>query len=262
MSVVVIVSDEKDHFRAQNTIVSVRTIGQWRGALTWITLGFEPDKEFIMKWNVDVMLRTAYNMSWLWELRQEFPFQNWDGRETKKLIQFSKWRVFDYEFRKYRSLLYLDSGIHISHPISPIFTIEHKGLFVAQDDRFPFDNPNKNFKAQWDEHCMPHKYKELETLCNNICNDWLNTGGYFLNCMWLMDTSLIERDTQSILLGLLKHFPIAKTNEMAIMNIHFFPQWRPLPEKLGDLRVFDWTERFGNITKDYILLKYPHFPKR
>lgn len=261
MSVVVILSDEKDHGRAQETLKSVRTTGKWRGALVWIAIGFDPSPEFVNRWDVQVIKRDAYPMQWLWELRRKFPFQNSDGRESSKLIQFSKWRVFDMEFRRYKSLLYLDSGTYIGHPIAPIFSVDHDGLFVAQDDRYPFDNPNKNFGGQWDNTSMPEKHAELEDYCNKLEPDWLQKGGYFLNCMWLMDTSLIQPDTQQVLLGLLRRFPIAKTNEMAIMNLHFYKVWKPMPEKLGDLRIFDWTERPGRRTEEYMLLKYPHFPK-
>lgn len=261
MRVVVVLSDEKDHARAEETLKSVRMAGKWRGSLVWIVLGFDPPADFISRWNIDVMRRDAYCMQWLWDLRRRHPFQNSDGRESSKLIQFSKWRVFDMEFRRYKSLLYLDAGTYIGHPIEPIFSVDHEGKFVAQDDRYPFDNPDKNFQGQWDISCMPDKFKELEELCESIEPDWLTTGGYFLNCMWLMDTQLIQPDTQQVLLGLSRRFPIAKTNEMAIMNLHFYKNWKPMPEKLGDLRIFDWTERYGRMTQEYMLLKYPHFPK-
>jgi hypothetical protein len=109
---------------------------------------------------------------------------------------------------------------------------------------------------------MPDIFNNLQEYCaKEFGEDVLDKEGYFLNCMWLMDTSLINRNTQKSMIGLLRQFPIAKTNEMAIMNLHFYKYWKPLPEKLGDLIVFDWTERLGNLTKNYMLLKYPHFPK-
>lgn len=262
MSVVVILSDEKDHSRAQETLRSVRTAGKWRGPLVWVALGFDPDPSFVSRWDIQVMKRDAYCMLWLWDMRRKFPFHNSDGRESSKLIQFSKWRIFDMEFRKYKSLLYLDSGTFIGHPIEPIFSVPHEGIFVAQDDRYPFDDPNKNFHGQWDDTSMPEKYHELQDYVDtHLEKGLLDNGGYFLNCMWLMDTSLIQPNTQEILLGLTRRFPIAKTNEMAIMNLHFYKVWKPMPEKLGDLRIFDWTERPGRYTSEYMLLKYPHFPK-
>lgn len=260
MSVVVVCCNEKDYQRAENTLEKIRVEGKWAGDLVWVAIDFDPSEDFVRKWCVRVLKKPAYDMLWLWKLRQERPFQDTDGREREKLIQFSKWRIFSHEFKAYRSLLYIDTGTYIRHPIAPIFTIQHKGKFVAPDDRFPFDDPSKNFQKQWDQTAWPEKFQELQDYCRQE-NISLDTGGYFLNCMWLMDTDLIQPDTQLVLMGLAKRFPISRTNEMAVMNLYFLKHWEPLPEKVGELRVFDWTERGGYKTKDYILLKYPHFPE-
>lgn len=251
MSVVVVFSDERDAHRAQMTLEQVRTKGKWVGELAWVVVGFDPDPSFVQKWGIWVLKRKAFNMMWLWQERRRHPFQNTDGREMSKLIQFSKWRVLDEEFKPFRFLLYMDAGMHVQHPIAPIFSLGKEGHFVAPDDRFPFDDPTKNFRKQW-ETVPPDMEKEYGGL--------LDKGAYFLNCMWLMDTCLIQEETQDMLMGLAKRFPYSRTNEMAIMNLFFLPHWIPLPEKINNLVVFDWTERFGKKTRDYILLKYPHFP--
>jgi len=262
MSVVVVCCNEKDHKRAEFTLEQIRERGKWVGDLVWVAIDFDPSSEFVRIWNIRVLKKPAYDMLWLWKLRQEKPFQDTDGRELNKLIQFSKWRVFSHEFKIYRSLLYIDTGMHINHPIAPIFTVEHQGKFVAPDDRFPFDNPTKNFKKQWDRSCWPEKFEELKDYCRDeVSPDALEKEGYFLNCMWLMDTALIQPNTQQELIGLTKRFPISRTNEMAVMNLYFLKHWQPLPEKVGELRTFDWTERDNYKTDDYIMLKYPHFPK-
>lgn len=262
MSVVVVCCDEKDQHRAKPTLEQVRTFGKWVGVLIWIALDFDPDPEFVCKWNIQVLRKKAYDMLWLWKIRQQYPFQDTDGRECSKLIQFSKWRVFSPEFKIYKSLLYLDTGMHIQHPIEPIFHIEHKNKILAPDDRFPFDDPSKTFKKQWDQYCMPEKWKELEKYCHDhISPNVLEKRGYFLNCVWLMDTTLIHSETQPELMALAKKFPISRTNEMAIMNLYFLQYWQPFPLLLEDGKtIFDWTERHGKKTNDYILLKYPHFP--
>lgn len=262
MSVVVVCCNEKDHKRAGTTLEQVRTNGKWVGDLVWVAIDFDPSPEFVKRWNIRVIKKPAFDMLWLWKLRRERPFHDTDGRELNKLIQFSKWRVFSHEFKIYRSLLYIDTGMHINHPIAPIFTVDHKGKFVAPDDRFPFDDPSKNFRKQWDQKCWPEKFEELENYCRDeLSPDVLEKEGYFLNCMWLMDTALIKPGTQQELMGLTRRFPISRTNEMAIMNLYFLNNWQPLPEQVGDLRIFDWTERDNHKTNDYIMLKYPHFPK-
>lgn len=261
MSVVVVCCNEKDHIRAENTIKQVRKDGKWGGDIVWIAIDFDPSEDFVAKWRIIVVKKPAYDMMWLWKLRVKKPFEGTDGRELNKLIQFSKWRVFSHELKLYKSLLYIDAGMSINHPIAQVFQVDHKGKFVAPDDRFPFDNPSKNFKAQWDSKAWPEKFKELETYCETeLSPETLEKEGYFLNCMWLMDTELIQPDTQQQLMGLAKRFPISRTNEMAVMNLHFLKNWKPLPEKLGDLRIFDWSER-GFDTMEYIMLKYSRYPK-
>lgn len=262
MSVVVVCSNEKDHRRTEKTLEQIRTKGGWMGDLVWVAIDFDPPNDFVNEWRIIVIKKPAYDMMWLWGFRVKHPFKDTDGRELYKLIQFSKWRVFTHELKLYKSLLYIDSGMCINHPITPIFSIDHKEMFVAPDDRFPFDDPAKNFKKQWDQHACPNKFNELVSYCHDCLGpDCLEKGGYFLNCVWLMDTSLIRPETQTELMALAKRFPISRTNEMAIMNLYFLRHWKPLPETLDGLRVFDWTERGDHKTNDYIMLKYPHFPE-
>lgn len=262
MSVVVVCCNEKDYHRAEKTLEDIRVKGKWVGDLVWVAIDFDPSVEFVRRWNIRLIKKPAYDMLWLWKLRRKRPFRDTDGRELYKLIQFSKWRVFAHELKLYKSLLYIDTGMHINHPIAPIFTIDHKDKFVAPDDRFPFDDPSKVFKKQWDCDSWPEKFQELEDYCRDeLLPDTLEKNGYFLNCMWLMDTSLIKPDTQQELMGFARRFPISRTNEMAVMNLYFLKNWQPLPEKVGELRVFDWTERGECKTDDYIMLKYPKIIK-
>lgn len=252
MSVVVVCCDEKDKHRAVMTLEQVRTKGKWIGDIVWIALDFTPNKEFILKWRIRVLERHAYDMSWLWKLRQQYPFQGTDGRETSKLIQFSKWRVFDYELKRYKYILYLDTGMHIYKPISPLLEMAQDNMFIAPDDRFPFDDPSKSFRQQWDQTSMSEVYQQLQQEYTVL----LENGSYFLNCLWLMDSRLIQPDTQQHLLALARRFPISRTNEMALMNLHFSNVWKPLPERtLDGQRIFDWTQR--QFIEDYMMLKYP-----
>ena len=263
--VVVILSNEKEEERAKKTIESIRGPGKWRGDVVWITIGFRPMEDFLLRWNVEVLVRPMTEVQWLWDLRQQYPFRESDGREKHKLIQFSKWRVFDPYFKQqWSSLLYLDAGMHITSALDDIFSIPHTNRLVAPDDRYPFNDPGKTFRKQWDTVSMPTHFRDLEEYCRYRNPSWMNDGAYFLNCLWLMDTNLITLTLQDELMALLHRFPISKTNEMAIMNLYFHDTWSPLPETIiikdEKKHVFDWTERGTKKTSDYILLKYPHFP--
>lgn len=257
--VVVIASNEKDHARAEMTLRALRAVGKWSGDIVWIAIDFDPSPAIVQRYRIQVLHRPLLDMTWLWEMRRIHPFQGTDGREVQKLVQFSKWHVFDPFFKQWASLLYLDAGMHISRSIHDIFAVPHAHKIVAPDDRFPFNDPHKTFRKQFSDS-MPELYSRLEIYCNGIETDWLDKGGYFLNCIWLMDTSIITDRTIPDLLSLARRFPISKTNEMALMNLYFHSNWQVLPETANDVHLFDWTERFGRTTNDYIFLKYPHFP--
>lgn len=256
--VVVILTDAKQEQRGRETIQKIRTTGQWRESIVWVSIDFVPHESILSEWDVQVLQKPSIDIEWLSDIRKNYPIKNTDGREVHKLIQFSKWRVFDTFFHQWDSMLYIDAGMHVFHPIDIVFSVPHKGFFVAPDDRFPFDDPSKNFRKQWDAHSMPSVYHDLEAYCDAA---WLDQGGYFLNCMWLMDTRLINETTVDELCAFARRFPISRTNEMAVMNLYFHKVWKPLPHHpIHNLFLFDWTERFDNTTDKYILLKYPHFP--
>lgn len=246
--VIIVFADAKEKERAQSTCKMVRQQGGWNGDLIFLGIGKGLGKEgWMEKWQIQLVSRPMLDVSFLLEIRSKFPFEStWDGRETKKLIQFSKFWVFDKFFRQWDVILYLDAGMHVYRPIFPLFQLFQPGKLVALDDRFPFDDENKTFLRQFDS-CIPDAFKEIEY--------WIRkTENYFLNCMWICCSSLIREETISDLLRLTRRFPISKTNEMAIMNLYFQKAWIPLPTEKN---FFDWTQRGSKKPEDYILLKYP-----
>lgn len=253
--VVVVFSDEAQKDRAEHTIRSIRDPGGWKGDLVWIAVGLTSVPSWVDTYNVEVLHRPQIDVSYLLEARRQFPFQKpTDNREVIKLIQFSKFWVFDIYFKKWDSILYMDAGMHVFQPLFPWFQIPHKGSFVAPDDRFPFSEP-KTFRKQWDK-TMWDVYHDLQNYCNAVSPKWLDQGGYFLNCVWLMCSSIIQEGTLQELQNLSRRFPISRTNEMAVMNLYLKKLWKPTP--LGEILYFDWTNRFHHRNKeDYILLKYP-----
>jgi hypothetical protein len=83
---------------------------------------------------------------------------------------------------------------------------------------------------------------------------------YFLNCIWIYDTSLgIQKQW---FVDLIAKYPIWKTNEMGVMNVVLaFDKrlWTPMPlfDEGSQRILFDWTERNGRRWDAYIVLKYP-----
>lgn len=248
--VIVVFSDQAQQHRALHTFRSIRKDGQWKGDLVWLLVGPFTPPDWITEYNIQIIHRPVLNLDFLLSLRQQYPFTNTDGREKEKLVQFSKYWVFDPIFKKWKFLLYIDAGITVYRPVQLIFDKKKEKCFIAPDDRFPYDDPNKIFSLQWDKESMPLIWKDLEFFLHK----YNFTDAYFLNCVWLMDTELIRDDTIDRLLVLTRRFPISRTNEMAIMNLFFYHHWKPLSQ---EERLFDWTQRFQFKPQDYVMLKYP-----
>lgn len=250
-SVVVVFSDKNQSRRAEKTIRMVRREGAWKGDVVWVAIHVKNFPSWTKELEILVRNYPPLLMQYFEEFRKKNPFCiPSDGRETNKLIQFSKWWVFDPWFREnYDSLLYLDAGMHVFQPLFPWFQLPHKNAFLAPDDRYPFDDLNKKFMSQWDT-CLPPLLTDLNHFLKAKNR---NKEGYFLNCVWLMCTSLIKDTTIRELLSLAKRFPISRTNEMAIMNLYFEKCWKPIPQPF----YFDWTNRNSHKENESILIKYP-----
>ena len=60
---------------------------------------------------------------------------------------------------------------------------------------------------------------------------------YFLNCIFVFDTVLIDLCSQDDLVAAMNQYPISLTNEMGIMNLLFTVKhkvWKPVPQRTAD----------------------------
>ena len=190
-----------------------------------------------------------------------------DGREIRLINQWEKLHVFDPYFLKWNRVVFFDAGLRVLDNVhQTILQLDYKGSFLAPDDGGNFvlpPNPNKLFHTQMSQ---TFKKKLLDTV-NDFGGEPILQENYFLNCIWVYDTSILSIVSKAEMVeGMLK-YPICKTNEMALMNLylHFRHRlWKPFPThiSIGGLKklLFDWSELNNpnpSSWRDYCFIKYP-----
>lgn len=255
---VVMVCDEKYFSKAMQTISDVRTAGKWCGDIVLMVSDFMPDTEFINKY--DVIIRQIHHIDTIllvneWKSHPIRPMD--DHRHTIKLTQWDKLHVFDDWFSKWDRVIYLDSGLCVLDNIDSLLCIPWRGKICGPDDSHPGDN-GRRFGCQLD---LDANSRVNDILFSDFSKDILQLK-YFLNCMWIYDTSLLKICNCIHLEDGMNKYPISLTNEMGIMNLYFTCKhnvWSPFPEKVGNKYLFGWSElNYSELTwRDFYFLKYP-----
>jgi hypothetical protein len=265
-TIFVLVTDQLYWNKTKRTIMDLRSIGKWDGTIMIISIGdFSiPSlwKEFNHISEIHFPeIKEKYEL--LQYLKEPFP-DTIDGREIQKLNQWEKLHVFDPFFLQWNRVVFLDAGLRVLDNVyDSLLKLNYKGSFLAPDDggNFISPNPNKLFKTQISTHNSIH----LKNVFDHFGDDILNQS-YFLNCIWVFDTSILHIcKKQEMIQGILQ-FPICKTNEMTNMNLflHFkYHLWKPFPiyKPLSHKYLFDWSEKNhptqSTTWRDYCFIKYP-----
>jgi len=258
MSTVVVTLCDAPYFeKAKNTIHDLRGRGQWTGPIVLIAVDFTPDEEFIAKNSIQVKQFDRINVDYIIDIRRQFPFTepSNDGREFKKVTQWEKLHCFDPFFKQWDRLIYFDAGLRILDSLEHFLNLEWQGRLLALDDGW--NDPSKRFGRQLETIKQPDV---LENFVKTYGSDVLDRS-YFLNCVWIHDTSLPV--TKEELIDVMNRFPIWRTNEMGVMNAVFtfkYNCWTPFPLTIPSGKyLFDWCElnRPGTHWTQYCALKYP-----
>jgi hypothetical protein len=132
---------------------------------------------------------------------------------------------------------------------------------MAPDDAAPSDT-QKRFHLMFELDANPPAAEEL---FKEYSKEILQRR-YFLNCIWVYDTTILKKVSMSELVEAMNKYPICRCNEMTIMNLIIamkYGLWKPFPEfARNGKRLFGWTEKdrdYGNdkTWRDFCFLKYP-----
>jgi len=152
----------------------------------------------------------------------------------------------------------------IMNPIQPFLELPYKKKILAPDDADPHDNGNR-MECQFHLDSNTNVKKMFQ---NEFGLDILKKR-YFLNCVFIFDTSLIHTEKVHRMREWMYKYPIMACNEMGVMNLFFHNHWEPFPfrSRSGDHYLFAWSESCWGIqgskppkAKEFCLLKYPNCP--
>jgi len=243
--------------------MDVRSRGEWTGDLVLITVGFNAPSNFLDYYRVTPFRVEHLDTAALLQQYRDIPIRpTCDNREFTKLTQWDKFYVFHHWFQQWERVIYLDAGLRVFDKIQYLADIPCEGVIMAPDDAPSYDT-QKRFGGIIETDRNPAVVARLfEEYGESILQE-----RYFLNCIWMYDTTLLSMVSLPILVDQMNKYPICRCNEMTIMNLVFtfkYKVWKPFPEWIDQprKRLFGWTEhdrdydRMGS-WRDFCFLKYP-----
>lgn len=259
-TVFVLVSDAPYFEKARRTIEDLRVRGEWKGDIVFLAVGFYPSQTWADFMNVQIRTVSPIDTSQLLEAWSKHPIQPMaDERHTKKLAQWNKLYVFDKWFQKWERVFFLDAGMRVTNSVLPLLKLPWRGAFLAPDDTQPGDN-GRRFACQLDLKANPQVTEQVEAMFGHE----IFSKKYFMNCVWIYDTVLLNKCNLHHLQQGMNMFPICMTNEMALMNLYFaflHKVWIPFPEKTEEGKyLYGWCELNYSESptwRNFHLLKYP-----
>jgi hypothetical protein len=256
-TVVVLITDKNYFHRVHQTIIDIRTRGKWQDTIVLITIDFDLNQNIKDYYNLIPVRFPVIDKSRLLNLIGQ-PFQDGDGREFTKLNQWEKLHVFDDYFKKWSRIIFFDAGLRVFESLEYLLELDYKGSILAPNDAGNYNNPEKIFREQISFH-DPTKVNELINEYGNVLESQ-----YFLNCIWVYDTSILDVCNKQQLINAMNKYPLCKTNEMTIMNLlfHFkYKLWKPFPILASNKKIlFEWSElnsQTYTTWRDYCFIKYP-----
>ena len=241
-------------YRVVQTVKDLRGRGGWKGDIVLIAVDFEPDTSFLETYNVKTVSFPRFDLTaYLDRIKEKrFSCPTNDGRELTKTTQWEKLHAFEPYFSQWDRVVFIDAGLRVLNSIAPLLDLEWKERFLSPDDTY---RKSYRFSIALELENWP---TDLESAIDEFSVDL--DGTYFLNCIWVYDTSLAIGVSE--FLECLK-YPIWRHNEMGAMNavLHFQHKlWSPFPIHAATGKyLFEWSESNNPGTKweDYHLLKYP-----
>ena len=263
-TVVVTLTDQGYFHKCKRTILDIRSRGEWTGDLILITVGFDAPRNFLDYYHITQKRVEHLDCSNVLQGYQRCPIRpTCDNREFAKLTQWDKFYVFDPFFSQWDKVIYLDAGLRVLDRIQYLADIPCTNVLMAPDDAAAYDT-QKRFGGIIETDRNP---EVVEKLFQEYDRDMLNQR-YFLNCIWMYDTSLLSQISVQELVDTMNKYPICRCNEMTVMNLLFtfkYKVWKPFPDFIRtehcEKHLFGWTERdrnYGNPSwRDFCFLKYP-----
>lgn len=261
-TVVVTLTDAPYYAKCVNTIHDIRQRGKWKGDLVVLCVDFDFPQDMIDQFQIITQRIRHVDHEPLFKawITHPLPPKD-DNRHYKKVTQWDKLQVFSAYFLKWNRVLFMDAGMRVFNPLEPLWQLPYEGRLIAPDDSDPHDNKNR-FECQV---CLNANPPVKDAFLKEFGSELLQKR-YFLNCVFLFDTTLLKTMQPHLMREWMYRYPIMGCNEMGIMNLFFRNVWSPLPirSRDGHHYLFGWNESCWKIatpkTNEFCLLKYPSSP--
>lgn len=258
-TVFVTLTDIKYLVRAKKTINQLRTNGKWSGEIVLITVDFDLDEEFKSIYNIIEKKFPLIDKTNLLEKIGKQGFSNSDLRELTKLTQWEKLHLFDDYFKNWERVVFLDAGLSVLDSVKYLLELEFKNSFLCSSDR---GDGEIKFNDNVFDCQISKDFPEIRNDFIQCYGENMMTSEYFLNCMWVYDTEILNICKKEEMIELMNKYPLFRTNEMGVMNviIHFkYHLWKPFPEKTSHGKyLFNWCELTlpGSHWSNFCFIKY------
>jgi hypothetical protein len=193
----------------------------------------------IIKYFPDIIFSDDFNGKFNTMPREE----HW----RRKKFQYHKLNLFNTFFKKWNYIFYLDAGMKIYSSVMPIINAYKKGKFLAHSDAYPdysYNLTTQFIKEDFIFFDLNKKY--------NFYIDFPQT------TIMLYDTSIIDNNTFSDLVGLAEECKISKTNDQGIIALYFTnikPIWEQIQLEDENTWYYDYLLRSNKTNKPHIMLK-------
>jgi hypothetical protein len=245
--------------KAIGTIQLARGKGEWKDDIVlMIPDDFNLDENTKNMFNsLSVIIKPMPNLDTkdIMDFWKPFPDHPQYSHIMTRPSMYMKICMFDIYMRNWDVVFYLDTGAIIQGPLSRMKeACTPDGIIYAHSDAYPTYEWKLRRQFAF-ELFTPSQSEEMDSRYNLICN-------YFQSTIMIFDTKLIEEHTVSNLFELVKKYPNSIRGDQGIFNLYFHVDkdvWRQIPiaDKYGFL--YDFHERDGHKTSDYLILKYPRF---
>lgn len=238
------VSDINYFSKFINTLTQLVNVGKYYGPIILLASNDlynskHINHELILKYNVKI-----YNFPNIETLLSEktvnYIKKRTSGKKTFRWIfnTFNKFNLFQESLKKYKYILYLDTGIKVYKPIHNFFSLLKENKILAHQD----DYPRYYYK-------LFEKFYNEEPYITDLNSKFdLETKEYFQTTIMFYDTSIINKNTLNDICQLVEKYPISCNGDQEYISLYFDQvtnQMNQIKKNDGDNYYYDYYQRWG-----------------
>lgn len=248
---VVFVCNHKYLGKFVNTLQQLRNIGKYDGPVLLVIGDDLVNDKDRLEMTHRIKIVHFPDIKFLAEFMKYFNTLEREGHWKNKIFQYHKFYLFDTYFKtNYDKIIYIDCGMHINLPVAKMFELFSPGKILADYDYRV--HPKRFHKPLESQFCKnyPEEFQALESTYDL-------TKRHFQTTFMIYDTKIIKDDTVSQMIELTKRYPIAMTNDQAIVALYYTvieDCWEQI--EIGDETTYYYSYKFTDRKKPTVMSKW------